>query len=67
MTTITNINPNDQTKIKLDGTISGIGIGSFNNTTLSGSLFGEGTVTIAHGIRKIIFPNGSITLVLGIP
>ena len=66
LTTITNTNPNLQTKIKIEGTLAGIGVGIFNNNTLSGSLFGEGIVTISCGIRKILFPNGSISLVLGI-
>ena len=67
LTTVTNTNPNLQTKIKIEGSLTGIGVGIFNNNTLSGSLFGEGTVSICCGIRKIVFPNGSISLVLGIP
>ena len=65
--TSTNKNPNNQTKIKIEGSLTGLGVGLFNNTTLSGSLFGEGIVSIKCGIRKISFPNGSISLVLGIP
>lgn len=66
LNTVTNINPNLQTKIKIEGSLAGIGVGSLTNNTLTGSLFGEGTVTISCGIRKILFPNGSISLVLGI-
>lgn len=53
--------------VKIEATLSGLGVGIFNNTTLSGKLFGEGNVSVDCGIRKFSFPAGSISLVLEIP
>jgi hypothetical protein len=67
LTTYQNKIHKNHTNVKIEGTLSGLGIGIFNNTTLSGSLFGEGNVSINCGIRKFSFPNGSISLILEIP
>ena len=57
----------NHTIVKLEGNFTGLGVGIFNNTIISGSIFGEGRVSINCGIRKLSFPNGSISLVLDIP